>query len=78
MAIAPDNQARGRCNGTQAVLRVLFPLAWLDHGWGALAFKQKAPAPSGCTWLCAETRREALAVYGIIRAIGWVIGGLLS
>ena len=41
--IAPDKQARGRCNGTQTVLPARVPLGWLDHGWGGLAVKQKAP-----------------------------------
>ena len=39
----PENQARGRCHGVEAVLSAFVHAGWLDHGWSALAFKQKAP-----------------------------------
>jgi hypothetical protein len=38
----PENQARGRCNGVQAVLSALVPFGWLDHGWGALGLTNPA------------------------------------
>jgi hypothetical protein len=47
----PENQARGRCHGVEAVLSALVHPGRLDHGWGALAPLAAETLP-GCHDYC--------------------------
>src|SRR6478672_9797581 len=44
----PENRARGRCNGVEAVLSALVHPGWLDHGWGALSPSNRKPRGTAC------------------------------